>query len=301
MKKISVKILSAKKISVIIIALVLTVTLCACGEKIIDLASDVPFIKTITDSLSSRPEPTPPKPTVRVTFPEGMTLIEVAQKLEENKVCSASDFMALTTDTEYLATLDYKILEGIDTENTAYYLEGFVFPDTYDFYIGESAENALGRFLSNLDLKITDEHMKRAEELGYTMHEILALASIIQEEASDPVEMPYVSSVLHNRLNSPSYGKLQCDVTIHYVNERITDSPYLEGDTSVFAEHYNTYKCDGLPAGPICNPGLAAIEAALYPADTDYYFFFTDADWNYYYNNDYNTHQKMYNELVKNK
>lgn len=293
--------ISAKKSAAIIIPLILIITLCACGKEIVNLASEIPFVKTITDVLSQKPEPAPEKPTVRVTFPEGLTLIEVAEKLEENNVCSASDFMALTTDAAYLSTLDYKILEGIDTENTAYYIEGFIFPDTYDFYVGESAEKALSRFLGNLDAKITDEHLARADELGYTITEILALASIIQEEASDPNEMPYVSSVLHNRLNSPSYGKLQCDVTIHYVNDRITDSPYLEGDTSRFAALYNTYKCEGLPAGPICNPGLAAIEAALYPEETDYYFFFTDADWNYYYNNDYNTHLKMYNELVKNK
>lgn len=283
-----------KKISVIIIAFILILSLCACGR--------IPLPDLSGKNNGQATESTAPQLiTVRVTFPEGLTVSEVAARLEENEVCSASDFMALTTDKAYLEALDYKILEGIETENIAFYLEGFVFPDTYDFYKGDSAKNALSRFLKNADSKITEEHMKRAEELGYTMSEILTLASIIQEEASDPKEMPYVSSVLHNRLNSPSYGKLQCDVSIHYVNDNITDSPYLEGDTSVFAEHYNTYKCDGLPAGPICNPGLAAIEAALYPAETDYYFFFTDADWNYYYNNDYYTHQKMYNEIVKNK
>ncbi len=285
-----------KKLSALALAFVMLFTLAACSGRTPNPVTDTdapgfkaPSVGFVDDI------------TVRVTFPEGLTLVEIAEKLEENGVCAASDFIALTTDLEYLSTLDYKILEGIDTENIAFYLEGFIFPDTYDFYCGESAEKALSRFLKNADTRITDEHIKRADELGYTMSEILALASIIQEEASDPKEMPFVSSVLHNRLNSPSYGKLQCDVTIHYVNDRITDSPYLEGDTSVFAEHYNTYKCSGLPAGPICNPGLAAIEAALYPADTDYYFFFTDADWNYYYNNDYYTHQKMYNEIVKSK
>lgn len=292
-----------KKISVIILAFILTALLCACGGSTPAPASSDETTKA-AETDETAPQPTidwEALMTVRLTFPEGWTLSEIAARLEENGVCSASEFMALTTDKEYLATLDYDILEGLETENIAYYLEGFVFPDTYDFYRGESAKKALSRFLKNADKRITDEHMQRASELGYSMSEILALASIIQEEASDSKEMPYVSSVLHNRLNSPSYGKLQCDVTIHYVNDNITDSPYLVGDTSHFAEHYNTYKCDGLPAGPICNPGLAAIEAALYPADTDYYYFFTDAEWNYYYNEDYATHQKMYNELVKNK
>lgn len=285
-----------KKFFALFPALLLIFCLCGCSR------TPNPALLTGTDADRFSPEVEFSEDlTVRITFPEGLTLIEIAGKLEENGVCSASEFMALTTDAEYISNLGYDYLNGVDTEKVAYLLEGFVFPDTYDFYKGESAEKALSRFLKNTDTRITDEHMKRAEELGYSMSEIITIASIIQEEASDPKEMPYVSSVLHNRLNNPSYGKLQCDVTIHYVNNNITDSPYLNGDTSVFAEHYNTYKCDGVPVGPICNPGLAAIEAALFPEETDYYFFFTDADWNYYYNNDYYTHQKMYNEIVKNK
>ena len=103
--------------------------------------------------------------------------------------------------------------------------------------------------------------------------------------------MKNVASVLHNRLGSPSFPKLQCDVTIHYVNDYVTGSEYLSGDTSGFAELYNTYKCEGLPAGPITNPGLAAIEAALYPAETDYYYFVTDSEWNYYYAETYAQHK----------
>jgi UPF0755 protein len=122
------------------------------------------------------------------------------------------------------------------------------------------------------------------------MDEIVTLASIIQEEAGNPNEMPKVAAVMHNRLKSPAYGKLQCDVTINYVNDRITDSPYLSGDTSVFAERYNTYKKDGLPVGAICCPGIDAIDAALYPADTNDFFFVTDAEMNYYYAETYEQH-----------
>ncbi len=278
-----------KKIVSIILSLILIFSLTACSGR-------EPNPNTGTDAPAANPEPTIEwgnDLTVRVTFPEGYTLIQIAERLEENGVCSAVDFMALTTDKNYLAALEYDILEGIENvEDVAYYLEGFVFPDTYDFYKGESAENALSRFLKNADNRITDEHMAKAAELGYSIREILIIASIIQKEASDPQNMPDVSSVVHNRLNSPAYGKLQCDVTIHYVNDYVTDSPYLEGDTSVFAEHYNTYKCDGLPAGPICNPGLAAIEAALYPTDTNYFFFVTDEDWNYYYAETYAEHRE---------
>lgn len=272
-----------KKISAGILAFIILFVLGACSK---DLSS--PFEPRTTTEITTTEDPT-----VRITFPEGYTLIEIAEKLEKNKVCSAKDFMALTTDKQYLSSLEYSILDGIEeSENVAFYLEGFVFPDTYDFYKGESAQTALSRFLKNAESKFTEEYRMRAEELGYSVKDILSIASVIQEEASDPAEMPYVSSVLHNRLTSPYYGMLQCDVTVHYVNNCIKDSPYLEGDTSVFAEYYNTYKCKGVPAGPICNPGLNAIKAALYPAETNYFFFVTDADWNYYYAETYSEHKR---------
>ena len=132
----------------------------------------------------------------------------------------------------------------------------------------------------------------RAKELGYSVDEIITLASVIQAEAGDKKEMGKVSSVLHNRIESPDYGKLQCDVTINYVNENILVSPYVEGYKAGYSEYYNTYKRSGLPVGAICNPGLDAINAALYPEDTDYFYFVTDKDWNYYYASTYEEHLK---------
>ena len=229
-------------------------------------------------------------PVVRVTFPEGLTSVEIAEKLEANGVCPAADFMEEVKNFDAVKD-SYACLASVkNADQRAFALEGYVFPDTYDFYRGESAASALKRFLSNANRKLTDERAARAKELGYTMDEIVTLASIIQEEAGDPNEMPKVAAVMHNRLNSPAYGKLQCDVTINYVNDRITDSPYLSGDTSVFAARYNTYKVEGLPVGAICCPGIDAIDAALYPADTNDFFFVTDKDMNYYYAETYEQH-----------
>lgn len=227
---------------------------------------------------------------VRVTFPEGLTAVQIAEKLEKNKVCSASDFMKAVCD--IAAVKDrYSFASKIEnTDKKAFALEGYVFPDTYDFYKGESAASALSRFLSNTEKKLTSEMYDRAGELGFSMDEIITLASIIQEEAGDPKEMGKVSSVLHNRIKSPDYGRLQCDVTINYVNLFITNSPYLKKDTAHFAELYNTYKVMGLPVGAICCPGLDAIKAALYPEDTSYFFFVTDSDMNYYYSSTYAEH-----------
>ncbi len=232
-----------------------------------------------------------------MTFPEGFTLTQIAERLQENKVCSASEFIALTNNREYIQTLPYSFFEFIENgEDRAFYLEGYIFPDTYEFYKGESPERALRRFLDNTEKKLTAEYRQRAEELGYTLDEIITLASIIQEESYTNDSVKNVASVLHNRLDSPSFPRLQCDVTIHYINDYVTKSKYLDGDTSVFAERYNTYKCDGLPIGPISNPGLACIEAALYPAETDYYYFVTDKDWNYYYAETYAEHKANCNK-----
>ena len=272
-----------KRAAVLCSLLLCLLILCSCGGN----------INSEEETTTTTEITTTEDPTVRVTFPEGFTATQIAEKLQENGVCSAKEFMALVADDEYLSTLSYRFISGIkNPENRPFNLEGYIFPDTYDFYKGESAEKALSRFLSNTEKKLTDEYYLRAEELGYTMDEIISLAAIVQEEATTADEMGKVSSVVHNRIVSPGYGKIQCDVTIHYINDYVTDSPYLEGDTEKYKELYNTYKCVGLPEGAITNPGLDAIKAALYPEDTNYFFFVTDEDWNYYYAETYAEHKK---------
>ncbi|MBQ7598328.1 MAG: endolytic transglycosylase MltG [Clostridia bacterium] len=253
--------------------------LCACGSQPLEETPAPSATETTTEA----------DPVVRVMFPEGYTAVEIAEKLEKNGVCAAADFMAAVKNADGVKN-SYAFLSDVDFSERAFALEGYVFPDTYDFYRGESAQKALSRFLNNMNTKLTEERKARAAELGYTMDEILTLASVIQEECGDPKEMANVSAVMHNRLESPDYGMLQCDVTIHYVNDRITDSPYLSGDTSVFAARYNTYKVRGLPVGAICCPGTDAIDAALYPAESNNFFFVTDADMNYYYAETYAEH-----------
>lgn len=268
-----------KKIIYTLFLFLVLFTLCACSSdgEIIDIDETDDTTKSLT---------------VTVTFPEGLTLVQIAQKLQENEICDAARFIEISNDYSYISSLGYSFISDIEDYNErAYILEGYVFPDTYEFYRGESEEKALSRFLNNTQRKLTAEYQERAKELGYTLDEIITLASIVQEESYTDESVKNVASVLHNRLKSPSFPKLQCDVTIHYVNDYITDSPYIASDED-FPEKYNTYKCEGLPIGAICNPGLEAIEAALYPADTDYYYFVTDSDWNYYYAETYAQHKK---------
>lgn len=280
--------ITIKKIIYIIALLLALATLTSCIGKV-----DIPFVTT----KPAETAPTEPL-TVTVIFPEGLTVVQMAERLEENKVCSASEFIALTNNYEYIQTLGYSFTELITKpENRAFYLEGYIFPDTYEFYKNESPERALKRFLDNTERKLTAEYKERAEELGYTLDEIITLASIVQEESFTNASVKNVASVLHNRLRSPSFSRLQCDVTIHYINDYVSNSAHLSGDTSIYAELYNTYKCSGLPAGPITNPGIAAIEAALYPAETNYYYFVTDSEWNYYYSSTYAQHKAKCREL----
>ncbi len=262
-------------------------------KRIRCIAACFAFLLMLCGCSVESPEPPtttdPPETTsnvVRVTFPEGTAVSQAAQLLEENGVCSAAEFMAAADDPTVLEGFGFEISDG---ENRPFLFEGYVFPDTYEFYRGESARSALKRFLKNSEIKLDESVRARCDELGYTVDEILTLASIIQEEAGNPAEMGKVSSVIHNRLESASFPRLQCDVATFYLKDYV--KPYFEeAEYEGFIDLYNTYNCEGLPEGPITNPGMDAINAALYPEDTDYYYFVTDSDANYYYASTWSEH-----------
>lgn len=220
-------------------------------------------------------EPTQPTvpTTATVTIPEGFAVAEIAEALQKAGVCDAAAFRqaANTPLAEDSLTAVIAAAAG-DTARTFFY-EGYLFPDTYEFYLDSTPQAALERFLENTRSKLTEEYASRAKALGYSMDEIIVLASIIQEECSIASEMKNVSSVIHNRLDSPDFPRLECDVTGTYLERHVV--PYYDNWEVLFKETYNTNYRLGLPAGPICNPGTAAIEAALYPAESTYYYFVT--------------------------
>lgn len=218
--------------------------------------------------------------TVMLTFPEGLCLTDIAKKLEENNVCPAADFIKAVNEGEY----DYRLIKAIPDDGRFFKLEGYIFPDTYEFYVNEGAKSVVNRFVQNAQRRIGNDLLSRANEIGMTMDQVLTLASIIQKEASDPNEMGKVSSVFHNRLNkSGTFPNLQSDPTINYVENSIVPLLTDPSQKEKYAQLYNTYKCVGLPVAPICSPGLEAIRAALYPEKTGYYFFVTDKNDKYYY------------------
>lgn len=220
--------------------------------------------------------------TVKITFVEGANAYEIATQLEEEGVCSADEFLENLENTDF----GYTFMDDISDSDLRFrHWEGYLFPDTYEFYVGENVDSVARRFFDNFSTKITAQMKERMEELGITLDETITLASMIQKEAGGVHgidEMKRVSSVFHNRLNTPeAYPKLQSDVTREYVNRFI--KPFLDYTNQEMYDAYNTYACDGLPVGPICSPSEDAIQAALYPTQSNNYFFVTDVNENFYY------------------
>lgn len=224
--------------------------------------------------------------TVRVTIPEGFTLSQIGDRLEAKGVCKKADLIktAASYDFSY-----YPLIGALGSSSSrAYKLEGYLFPNTYDFYVDMKPQDALGLMLRGSKAKISGSYSYP----GMTTDQIVTLASIIEKESGNVNEMKKVSAVFHNRLKAGM--RLQADVTINYVEKYL--KPILTGDINRYNSYYNTYKCKALPSGPICNPGANALNAAVHPqsaavVDTatssgftpDALYFAADSNGNYYY------------------
>ena len=226
---------------------------------------------------------------VTVTFYEGMTAWEIAERLEENKVCTAEEFINAVNTGDFS---DYDFMSMIPDEELRFVrLEGFLFPDTYQFYVNENPENAVRRFLDNFDSKVTDDIISKLNSQNLSLYEGINLASIVQGESSNVDQMGNVSSVFHNRLDTPGvYPRLESDVSRDYVNNDIIPHVDIINQEQIVA--YDSYQCEGLPVGPVNNPGLNAILAVCYPEDTPYFFFVTDAEGQFYYAVTFDEHVK---------
>lgn len=237
-----------------------------------------------SSSSSPATSSTPEKKQVTVTIPEGYTFAQIAEKLEANGVCTKQQLLDTVNSYDYSY---YPLIAAqAGSSNRCFRLEGYLFPDTYQFYTNMKPQDALGKFLRNAENKISSSDRSRAAQMGYSLDQILTIASLIQGEAGNPDQLAKVSSVIYNRLKAGM--KLQLDASINYVEKSI--KPYITGDKNRYNAAYNTYKCPALPAGPICNPGSKWIHAALFPADTDYLYFVNDANGNYYFAATYEEH-----------
>lgn len=244
------------------------------GSKIVsgtyELSTDMDYSALLSNMSSTSSY----RETVTVTIPEGFTAQEIFALLEDQGVCTAEKLTAAAEE----STFSYDFLGELDRSGLSL-LEGYLFPDTYEFYKGANAESVLNRLLTNYQEHFTEGYQAKAQKLGYTQDEVLRIASIIEKETTGD-DREEISSVIHNRLNNPDHpdtkGYLQMDSTVQYCleerKEKLTNAD-LEVDSP-----YNTYLYPGLPQGPICCPGTDSIEAALNPADTDYYFFMLGDD-----------------------
>lgn len=226
-----------------------------------------------------------PAKTISVTIPEGYTLVDICKLLEKKGVQTFYHLFSAALNGDYP---NYGFIDvSRATANRRYVLEGYLFPDTYQFHVGEKPYNVFAKFLSNTNAVLAGY----TPYAGMTMDQVITLASLIEEEAFTGDTRANVSSVLHNRLNSGK--RLELDKTINYVEWYI--KPLIQSSDSTvinaYNSYYNTYKCSALPAGPITNPGRMAIEAAINPAATNYLYFVTDAAGNYYYATTWEEHQ----------
>ena len=219
-------------------------------------------------------------------FYEGMTLSDIAKKMEQYDVCGEQELYDYLDGNDFSDR--YEFLKDIpDDPNRYRRYEGYFFPDTYNFYENEDPSIIVQKFFNRFEEMVyTDELRAQMASQNLTLDQAVTLASIIQKEAAKTADMKMVSSIFHKRLDNPdTFPRLESDVTIMYVEDDI--KPYLDDaanpDYQPMYDAYNTYVCTGLPVGPISNPGMDAIKAAIYPEDTEYYFFLADREGKFYY------------------
>ena len=206
----------------------------------------------------------------KITIPEGYTSSQIAELLEKNEVAEKEAFLKLVKDGEKTP-------------------EGYLFPDTYEVPKKYGAEKMASIMLANFNqVALVNKFTDKAEEIGFSLDEIIILASIIEKEAKFTEEKSKVSSVFHNRLKTGM--KLQSCATIQYILEEPKEK--LDENDLKIESHYNTYLYKGLPPEAICNPGLDSIIAALEPAEEDYLYFVLGENGRHIFSKTYKEHLK---------
>lgn len=229
--------------------------------------------------------------TVNVTITEGYSMQQIFELLEEKNVNTVEALTEAAANEDY----DYDFLANKE-KGDASRLEGYLFPDTYQFYSGGDAKTVINKMLRNFDNKMTDELRQTISDSGYTMDEIITIASLIEKE-TDGSDGTKISSVIRNRLKNSgeTAGYLQIDAALLYAlgehKEVLTDA-----DKEIDSP-YNLYKNKGLPPTPICNPGMSSIRSALYPDNTSYYFYALGEDGVHHFFKTYREHLNFLESL----
>ena len=238
--------------------------------------------------------------TVDVMIPEGYSCAQIFALLEKNGVCKASELEDYAANGELN---DYWFLEGVERGHK-YCLEGFLFPDTYEFYLKDEPRRVLEKLLNTFDYRFTDRMMdkltalNKKTKLNLTIQEVVIMASIVEKEKANNLEGYSISSVFYNRLRKAAqYPFLNSDATILYATD-YRNKGELITDEQINASPYNTYTQKGLPPTPIANPGLSSLDAALDPLDTAYYYFIFDRSAGYHrFSKTLEDHERLRREL----
>lgn len=223
---------------------------------------------------------------VDVTIKEGLTVAQTIRLLAEKGVSTEEKLL----EAAKTANFNYEFIDNESKDISR--LEGYLFPDTYQFYVNHNPKGALEKLIDNFEHKMMGEDVQEElESSGRSMKEIVTIASLIEKE-TDGTDQAMIASVIYNRLNGPgdrrgTYGMLQIDAALLYAlpdHQGAITSSDLETDSP-----YNLYKYAGLPPTPIANPGMASINAALYPTSSDYYYYALGTDHKHHYFADYNS------------
>lgn len=218
--------------------------------------------------------------TVKVVIPEGYEITQIATALHDAGLPGADEFMDALDPSLY----NYRFLENLPDREVK--LEGYLFPATYEIPVTYTGQEIVDLMLKTFDNMFTEEYYNRASELGMTVDEIVTMASIVERETNSDSERAKVAGVFYNRKNSGM--KLQSCATVQYVlGER---KPVLSIADTQIDSPYNTYVYAGLPIGPICNPGEECIKAALYPEETDAYYFCLSKSGEHIFSRTYEEH-----------
>ena len=215
--------------------------------------------------------------TVTIKFKEGSRVKDFAKEISDNTNLEYDDLISYWNDENFVRGLmnDYPFLsDEIFNEDVKYYLEGYLFPDTYEFYVNTNIEEVTRKIL-NKTLLIYNEYLDLINDSSYSIHELFSLASIVQRESGNKEDMRNIAGVFYNRLNDGML--LQSSVTVCYALDIGLNEDWTKCEiTQDKRDPYNTYQYEGLPPGPICCFGEDALLAVLNPEENDYYYFIGD-------------------------
>ena len=230
---------------------------------------------------------------IKFTVPEGKSVCDIATIVENSGLCTYDDFMKAADSYDY----DFDFIAELkkrDQSKIGYKLEGYLFPATYEFRADTvTPQEIVAKMLETFSEYVTPEMIKNAKNMGLTLNEFITFGSVVQAEAFSKESMGGVSSVFWNRLNSKDYPRLQSDPTTKYAKSLSNLSHYSKDMRSA----YDTYSCSNLPVGPTNCPGIDVLNAVLNPSKTDYFYFVTDKNGQFYFNATLKGHNQIIHSL----